>query len=104
LVDNAAAMGKLLKEGLLELQEEFPLIGNVAGEGLHLGVDLVKNRTTKERATDEAEQIMYLCLQEGLAFKIIEGNIITLRPSLIIDKDEVNFIVETIKNTLRKVQ
>ncbi|MEQ9374159.1 MAG: aspartate aminotransferase family protein [Imperialibacter sp.] len=104
LVDNAREMGKLLKDGLEQLRQEFALIGNVAGEGLHLGIDLVKDRATKERANDQAEKIMYLCMKEGLAFKIIEGNIITLRPSLIIDKDEVNFIVETIKNALRKVQ
>lgn len=100
LVSNAAEMGNLLRQGLLELREEFDIVGNVAGEGLHLGIDLVKNRVSKERATEEAERVMYSCMQQGLAFKIIEGNIITLRPSLIISKDEVAFIVETIKNAL----
>lgn len=100
LVNNAAAMGRLLKDGLLELQKDFAIVGNVAGEGLHLGIDLVRDRVSKERAKEEAERVMYFCMREGLAFKIIEGNIITLRPSLIINKNEVNFIVETIKKAL----
>jgi len=103
LVENAAAMGNLLKEGLRELQREFEIIGNVAGEGLHLGIDLVTDRKTKERATEAAERAMYFCLNEGLAFKIIEGNIITLRPSLVITKDDVDFLIETLRKAFRSL-
>lgn len=97
LVKNAATLGDYLLEQLLELKSRFPVIGNVAGKGMHLGIDLVKDPVTKERATLYAEQIMYDCLEQGIAFKVIEGNILTLRPSLVITKDDCDLIVHTLE-------
>jgi 4-aminobutyrate aminotransferase len=97
LVKNAATLGDYLLEQLLELKKRFPVMGNVAGKGMHLGIDLVKDPVTKERATLYAEQIMYDCLEQGVAFKVIEGNILTLRPSLIITKDDCDFIVRSLE-------
>ena len=100
LVENAHKLGNYLMERLRELKNIYPLIGNIAGKGFHIGIDLVKNRETKERAVEEAEQIMYSCLEQGVAFKIIEGNVITMRPSLVIDKDDCDLIIESLKNAL----
>ncbi|MFK5974716.1 MAG: aspartate aminotransferase family protein [Flavobacteriaceae bacterium] len=100
LVKNAEVLGDYLIDRLTELKEIYPLIGNVAGKGFHIGVDLVKNRDTKERAVEEAEQIMYDCLNQGVAFKIIEGNIITMRPSLILTKDDCDLIISSLKKAL----
>jgi 4-aminobutyrate aminotransferase len=54
LAANAAATGNYLMDQLLALKDIYPLIGNVAGKGLHIGIDLVKDRATKERANKEA--------------------------------------------------
>jgi 4-aminobutyrate aminotransferase len=83
---------------LLALKEIYPLIGNVAGKGLHIGVDLVKDQSTKERACREAEAIMYHCMNEGIAFKLIEGNIITIRPALTVTKGHCDSIIAALKN------
>lgn len=104
LVDNSAAMGAYLMDRLHELKEIYPLIGNIAGKGLHMGIDLVKDRHTKERATREAEAIMYYCMQQGIAFKIIEGNVITMRPALTITKDDCDRVVEVLKRALEWVK
>lgn len=101
LVRQAAFLGDYLMQSLEELKNEFDLIGHIAGKGLHLGLDLVKDRTTRERANQEAERIMYHCLDQGVAFKIIEGNIITLRPSLTITKDDCDWIVDSLRKALR---
>ncbi len=85
-----------------ELKEELPVIGNIAGRGFHIGVELVTDRKTKERAFELAEKVMYRCMEMGLAFKIIEGNIITLRPSLVLSKDDCDFIIQTIKTAILK--
>lgn len=103
LVDNSRRMGEYLMQQLEELKEEFPIIGNVAGKGLHIGVDLVKDHITKERAENEAERLMYDCFKQGVAFKVIEGNILTMRPSLIISKDECGFIVAALKNAMQRL-
>lgn len=98
LVENAAKLGAVLKDRLLELQDIYPLIGHVDGVGFHLGIDLVKDRKTKERAVEEAEKILFYCMQRGLAFKVIEGNVITMRPSLVIGMEHIDFIVDTLKD------
>ncbi len=104
LVEHSEMLGNYLMDQLQALQEIYPLIGNVAGKGLHIGIDLVKDRTTKERAINEAEIIMYDCMNEGVAFKVIEGNVITMRPSLVITKDHCDTIVHVLKNALEKVK
>jgi len=102
LVQNSENLGNYLLERLLALQDQFPVIGHVAGRGLHLGIDLVRNRQTKERAERYAERIMYHCLNNGLALKVIEGNILTMRPSLVITRDDCDFILETLKHALEQ--
>ena len=104
LVENAASLGEYLMDELKALQDIYPIIGNIAGRGLHIGIDLVTNRQTKERAIKEAEAIMYHCMQQGVAFKIIEGNIITMRPALIITKQHCDMIIDALKNAFEKIK
>ncbi len=103
LVANAAVLGDYLLQGLQALQERYPLIGHVAGKGLHIGVDLVSDPVSKERAIREAEQIMYDCMQQGIALKVIEGNILTMRPALCITRDECNWILDALEKALARV-
>ena len=103
LVGNSARLGAYLLDQLHELRDQFSWIGNIAGKGLHIGIDLVRNRSTKERADAEAERIMYFCLREGISFKIIEGNVITMRPALVITKDDCDRIVDTLKKAFEHI-
>jgi 4-aminobutyrate aminotransferase len=102
LVENAAQKGEYLMNAFRVMQEKYPIIGNVAGKGFHIGIDLVTNPKTKERAYEAAERIMYRCMERGLAFKTIEGNVITLRPSLVLSQDQCDFILETLEETIRE--
>ena len=97
LVENSAVLGEYLISQLNELKQQFPVIGNVAGKGLHIGVDLVTDRSTKAPAVQYAETVMYDCFKQGIAFKVIEGNILTMRPSLVINKDHCDQIVDALK-------
>ena len=54
----------------------------------------------QERAAVEAQRILAHSLQRGLSYKLYEGNVITMRPSLIIGKDEIDFIVATLREGL----
>ena len=100
LVEKAADNGVYLKNKLLELKEKYALVGNVEGIGMHQGIDLIKDADTKEKATEEAEKIMYLAMEKGVAFKIIEGNVITLRPSLVITKEEIDYVVKVLEEAI----
>ncbi len=80
--------------------ERHPLIGDVRGLGLLMGIELVKDRTTKERASDEAEAVMYSALTKGLSFKLTMGNILTLTPALTITRDEIDKALAIIEECL----
>ena len=86
------------------MKDKHPLIGNITGVGLHLGIDLVIDPKTKERAVDEAEIIMFKCLEKGLSFKTIEGNVITLRPALVITQEEMDRALGILEAAIGEVE
>lgn len=75
-----------MKSYLSKMKKKFNLIGDVRGAGLLWGIELVTDRTTKERAIGEAEEIMYDCLKNGLSFKVSKGNVLQLSPPLNISR------------------
>ena len=89
LLQNATRIGKFALERLAELQRKHALVGDVRGLGLLLGVELVRDRQSRERATEEAEAVMYEALARGLSFKLTMGNILTLTPALTITEAEM---------------
>ncbi len=103
LCGHAARLGRHAIGRLNDMKVRYPLIGNIAGVGLHIGIDLVKDPDTRERAIDEAEIIMYKCMERGLAFKLIEGNVITLRPALVITKKEMDRALDILDKTIAEV-
>lgn len=104
IVSHVAEWGTYFRDSLLALQEREPMIGHVDGKGYLIGVELVKDRASKERATEIAQQVLSYCLERGLSFKLYEGNVITMRPSLIIGKEEIDFIVSTIEQALQSLK
>jgi 4-aminobutyrate aminotransferase len=104
LCEHAAKLGEYTLKRLNDLQAKHPLIGHVAGLGLHVGIDLVSNRKTREIAVDEAEIIMFKCLEKGLSAKTIEGNILTLRPALVITREEMDQAIDIIDEAIGEVE
>lgn len=90
LVAHARALGEYTLQRLQTMQTTYPIIGDVRGLGLLLGVELVTDRATRARATDQAEAVMYHALAQGLSFKLTMGNIITLTPPLTITQPEMD--------------
>ncbi|MGD8520316.1 MAG: aspartate aminotransferase family protein [Desulfobacterales bacterium] len=101
---HAAKLGAHAVQRLNGLKENHPLIGHVAGLGLHIGIDLVSNPKTKERAIEEAEILMFKCLEKGLSAKTIEGNVLTLRPALIITREEMDRAIDIIDVAIGEVE
>ncbi|MBW2513570.1 MAG: aspartate aminotransferase family protein [Deltaproteobacteria bacterium] len=96
LVTHARQLGQYALERLVDMQARHPLIGDVRGLGLFLGIELVKNRQTRERASDEAEAVMYAALSRGLSFKLTMGNILSLTPALTITRQEMDHALDII--------
>jgi 4-aminobutyrate aminotransferase len=104
LAGHAAELGAYSLQRLNAMKARHPLIGHVAGLGLHIGIDLVKDRATKERAVDEAEIVMFKCLERGLSFKTIDGNILTLRPALVITREEMDRALDILEQAIGEVE
>lgn len=89
LIEKAKNDSQLMRDELLRMKEQYPLIGDVRGIGLLWGVELVTDRESKQRAYDEAEAVLYQCLSNGLSFKVSQGNVIQLSPPLIIARQQL---------------
>jgi 4-aminobutyrate aminotransferase len=90
LVERARGLGDYALGRLREMASRHPLMGDVRGLGLLLGVELLRDHATLERANDEAESVMYAALARGLNFKLTMGNILTLTPALVITQAEMD--------------
>ena len=104
LIENAKARGEQALAFLQLLARDHELIGDVRGLGLLMGVELVRDRTSMERARDEAERVMYRALARGLNFKLTMGNIITLTPPLTISPEEMDRALAILADSIKEVE
>jgi 4-aminobutyrate aminotransferase len=100
LLQNARVLGEKSLARIASMAKQHPLIGGGRGLGLLLGIELIKNQKTRERASDAAENVMYGSLERGLSFKVSMGNILTLTPPLIISDAEMSRALDIIEECL----
>ncbi|MCE4606802.1 MAG: aminotransferase class III-fold pyridoxal phosphate-dependent enzyme, partial [Desulfurococcales archaeon] len=102
LLENAARQGEYIMKRFRELMDSIELIGEVRGKGLMIGVELVKNRDTKEPAKKEMSWIINNAFKRGLL--VISAGVSTLRiaPPLIITREEADKGIEILEGLLRE--
>ncbi len=102
LQENARLVGAHLRDRLCQLQAKHALIGEVRGLGLMLGVELVRDRTTREPATSAAVEILERTRQRGLLLGKggLFGNTLRIKPPLCLSKDDADFIADCLDETL----
>lgn len=105
LLDNAQVVGDYLKAGLQKLQEKRALIGEVRGLGLLLGVELVRNRATKEPAAAETNALLSRCRDQRILVGKggLYGNVIRISPPLNISKNDVDEFLRRFDRSLAAV-
>lgn len=105
LQQRAHDVGGYLKEGLLELMRSHTLIGDVRGRGLMLGVELVRDRNTKEPATEEAIAVHEGAKDRGLLIGRggIYGNVLRIKPPMCITRADVDFMITCLDETFASV-
>ena len=104
LAENARRLGEYALKQMQRMMGRHPLIGDVRGLGLLMGMELVRDRATRERATDEAEAVMYNALSKGLSFKTTMGNILTLTPPLTITREQMDQALAILDDSLSEVE
>ena len=110
LLENVTKVGDYAMDKLHELKDKHAMIGDVRGKGLFLGIELVKDRQTKEPVGQTiAAKIGADCMQNGViigrtnsSFATL-NNTICLAPALIATKDDIDEIMTSIDNALGRI-
>jgi alanine-glyoxylate transaminase/(R)-3-amino-2-methylpropionate-pyruvate transaminase len=102
---NSLKVGNHLLAGLRGLAEKHPIIGDVRGKGLMIGVELVKDRTTKVPAKEETARIFEMAKDLGLLIGKggYHGNVLRIKPPMCFAKADADFVLEVLDVCLAKV-
>jgi 4-aminobutyrate aminotransferase len=103
LVANAAAVGAHLIDGLRELQKKHPLVGDVRGRGLMIGIELVRDRQTKERAVEERNALVQAMFRRGVLVLGAGKNAVRLAPPLVLSKSQADSVLRVMDEALGDV-
>ena len=103
LMRNAADVGGHLLAAVKELMKKHQLIGDVRGRGLMIGIELVRDRQTKERAATERDRVVLECFRRGLLVLGAGRNAIRLSPPLVLTRDQADTAVRILDEALSDV-
>ena len=107
LVQRGAELGDYFKLRLEELQQEHHLIGEVRGVGMMVGVEFVRDRETREPATEEGARVVDGLLQRGVIATNYGGsyhNVLKMSPPLVITKEQLDCAIEALNESLSSVE
>jgi alanine-glyoxylate transaminase/(R)-3-amino-2-methylpropionate-pyruvate transaminase len=98
LQENSLKIGNKILAGLNQLKEKYQLIGDVRGKGLLLGIELVKDRETKEPAREECAQVLENCKNMGLLLGKggLWGQTIRFSPPMCVNEQDADFLIEVL--------
>lgn len=104
LQKNALEVGNYLKAGLRHLMKEFEIIGDVRGPGLFIGFELVRNRTSKSPATDQAAYFINRMREMGILMSTDgpHNNVLKIKPPIVFTKSNSDFLLDSIEKVLRE--
>jgi 2,2-dialkylglycine decarboxylase (pyruvate) len=107
LVERARVAGQRLEQGLRALQERFECIGDVRGRGLLLGVEIVKDRASREAAPELGAAITRACMAQGLSMNIVQlpgmGGVFRIAPPLTVSDEEIDLGLERLGRAIEQV-
>jgi len=101
LVANAAAVGGYIMDRLRDWPERFPVVGEVRGLGLMIGIELVRDQQRRERAPEIRNRVLELAFERGLLVLGAGENSIRLCPPLVITRDQAGFAVDVLEECLK---
>lgn len=111
LPGNARAMGERFAQRLAEIYEEHPIVGDVRVLGLMIGVELVRDRATREHAFEETDWVLHRCLERGLilgktgpTFPPPRGNVIKFKPAVNVTPELVDEMCEIFDGVLGEAE
>jgi 4-aminobutyrate aminotransferase len=103
LIANAASVGEHLMNGIRALQKKHPLVGDVRGLGLMIGIELVRNPQTKERAPEERNALVQAMFRRGVLVLGAGRNALRLAPPLLLTRDQADSVLAVMDEALTEV-
>jgi 4-aminobutyrate aminotransferase len=100
---NAADVGQYLQDKLKKLADRHRVIGDVRGKGLMIGIEFVRDRTTKERASRERDALVMAAFKRGLLVLGAGQNVVRLSPPLIFTKAQADTAVDILDASLAEI-
>jgi 4-aminobutyrate aminotransferase len=104
LLESVTNVGAALKDNLMEVAKSSKMIGDIRGLGLMIGVEMVKDKVTKERAKAETDAVMLACFKRGLMVLPCGPNSIRFSPPLILTQQQADTAVEVFAEALHDVE
>jgi 4-aminobutyrate aminotransferase len=101
LVENAARMGAHLMDRMREWPARFPHVGEVRGLGLMIGIELVRDQQTREKAPELRDRVLRQAFERGLLVLGAGDNAIRLCPPLVVTREQCDFAMETLEECLK---
>jgi 4-aminobutyrate aminotransferase-like enzyme len=113
LGENCEKMGHKITKRLLEMQEKYDVIGDIRGPGLFIGVEMVKDKDSKEPFTELSEEMILLAPNNGLYLgesmpilsgtgKLLRRNVVKIKPPIVITEEDADFILEKFEVVLKE--
>jgi alanine-glyoxylate transaminase/(R)-3-amino-2-methylpropionate-pyruvate transaminase len=104
--ENARKIGGLMLDAARELQKRHSVIGDVRGAGLFIGIELVKDRTTKEPATEATAKVAELLKENGIILSRsgMHGNVLRISPPLCIDESDAAYFAENLAKAFDRLE
>jgi 4-aminobutyrate aminotransferase len=106
LPKRATESGRYVMHRLEELKSKHKLIGDVRGKGLMIGLELVKNRESKDPAPSETAKIRALCRDKGVLIGSggVLGNVLRIQPPLVISQSQLDIAIDAVDQSLKEVE
>jgi len=104
LMDNAKKMGDYIFSRTANWTKKFKIVGDVRGKGLMVGIEIVRDQRTKERATGLRNAIVAAAFRKGLLVLGAGENSLRLSPPLLIEAEQADFAVRTLEDCIREAE
>jgi len=104
LMDNAKKMGDYIFARTADWTKKFKIVGDVRGKGLMVGIEIVRDQRTKERASDLRNAIVDRAFHKGLLVLGAGENSLRLSPALLIEAEQADFAVCTLEDCIREAE
>jgi len=102
LVDQAAETGAFIMDRIRDWPRRFPCVGDVRGLGLMIGIEFVRDQSTRERAPELRDRVVQMAFERGLLVLGAGPNTVRLSPPLTVTKDQAAFATDTLEDCIRE--